>query len=879
MKPCHRETQTKRVVEMNELQSLSQIFQNRLFRIPDYQRGYAWLNPQLVDFWDDLINLQPDRYHYTGLLSLKPMTKIESKKLEQDDQWLIRNGYRAYYVVDGQQRLTTFVILLHEIISFVQCLPENVGKAEDGIYFGYESLKDIRDKYICRYMPPLRMVTTYLFGYENDNPSAEFLKYKIFGQKYGGTIRETYYTKNLKNAKSFFAREITALYERFGTDSLTNLYHKLTLKLMFNIHEIEDDYDVYIAFETMNNRGKPLTNLELLKNRLIYLTTLYGDEELDQENEIALREKINRAWKEVYYQLGRNENIPLSDDEFLRAHWIIYFTYSRKKGDDYIKFLLRRFSHKSIFRESTDPVGELDAINESEQIDTDEETENEAGFVQAPIDGSGYLSPSEIANYVNSLNETAEYWYYSFFPEECASLSSAEKLWLDRLNRLGIGYFRPLITVSLIPCAGVNEEDRVAFFKAIERFIFVNFRMASYQSSYLSSDFYRRARELYRHEVSIQDLTEELDQKTDLNAPDAINAFVLRMNQRFDSADGFYSWRDLRYFLFEYEYSLTQKYKIEKIDWGMLTKVVKDRITVEHILPQTPSKYYWRNQFRQFTPEEIKTLSASLGNLLPLSHSINSALQNDAFHDKIARGYRNGSHSEVEVSTESDWDAERIYTRGMKLLRFMEMRWGLHFDSLAQMEELLHMQFVHDGRLIPQPLKESDQDPVIPSKASLGEDIKELRLKYWTFALPLIREAQGGEGHPYWNVNPSTSTYKDGFFGTPGIHLYCSVIHRSKRCLAGLWIDTGDLETSKAVFDVLYSHKGDIEHMIQMPVRWDRKDGSRACSIDVSLTSVNLADSDDWAKMARFHADMLKAFADYAYYPYEQEIIGAAQGK
>ena len=59
-------------------------------------------------------------------------------------------------------------------------------------------------------MPPLRMVTTYLFGYENDNPSAEFLKYKIFGQKYGGTIRETYYTKNLKNAKSFFAREITA---------------------------------------------------------------------------------------------------------------------------------------------------------------------------------------------------------------------------------------------------------------------------------------------------------------------------------------------------------------------------------------------------------------------------------------------------------------------------------------------------------------------------------------------------------------------------------------------------------------------------------------------------------------------------------------------
>ena len=46
---------------------------------------------------------------------------------------------------------------------------------------------------------------------------------------------------------------------------------------MFNIHEIADDYDVFVAFETMNNRGKKLTNLELLKNRLIYLT----NEEID----------------------------------------------------------------------------------------------------------------------------------------------------------------------------------------------------------------------------------------------------------------------------------------------------------------------------------------------------------------------------------------------------------------------------------------------------------------------------------------------------------------------------------------------------------------------------------------------------------------------
>ena len=58
----------------NELQSLSVLFQNRLFRIPDYQRGYAWKHEQLADFWDDLLNLHEGRYHYTGLLSL---TKVD----------------------------------------------------------------------------------------------------------------------------------------------------------------------------------------------------------------------------------------------------------------------------------------------------------------------------------------------------------------------------------------------------------------------------------------------------------------------------------------------------------------------------------------------------------------------------------------------------------------------------------------------------------------------------------------------------------------------------------------------------------------------------------------------------------------------------------
>ena len=53
-----------------------------------------------------------------------------------------------------------------------------------------------------------------------------------------------------------------------------------------------------------------------------------------------LRQGINDTWKEIYYQLGRNKSHPLSDDDFLKAHWIMYFKYSRQKGNDYIRDLL-----------------------------------------------------------------------------------------------------------------------------------------------------------------------------------------------------------------------------------------------------------------------------------------------------------------------------------------------------------------------------------------------------------------------------------------------------------------------------------------------------------------------------------------------------------
>lgn len=796
----------------NELQPLSLLFQNRLFRIPDYQRGYAWQQSQLADFWDDLINLQQDRYHYTGLLSLKLLGRKETKDWGSD-LWMVDKGFKACHIVDGQQRLTTFVILLNEIICFVRELDENKGKKNDEIVLGYDTLKDVVAKYIYQSRPPMNQITTYLFGYEVDNPSADYLRYKIFGEPYFGTVNETYYTKNLKFAKSFFRENLTALYENEGIEGINNLYLKLTLKLMFNIHEIDDDYDVFVAFETMNNRGKKLTNLELLKNRLIYLTILYSDEKFDEMEKSHLRKQINDAWKEVYFQLGRNENVPLSDDDFLRAHWTIYFAYSRRKGDDYIRFLLNKFSAKNIFEKKTVLMSELP---DGYVMDTDYEEEDDVGDTETETIEVSKLAPTEIADYVNSLKNMAKYWYDTFFPAQSENLTKEEQIWVDKLNRIGIGHFRPLVTV-IISRRDFSPEERIESFKAIERFIFICFRLGNFNASFCSSEYYRASRSLNLNEMTLEDLVSDIVETTDANIEYAIPNFVTKIEKYFSNGGGFYYWNSIRYFLYEYETSLAQKNNIDRIgSWEMFTKTEKDKVSIEHILPQTPSKYYWQNQYRQFTDEEVEMLAGALGNLLPLSQSVNSSLQNDSFYDKKTtkagrRGYENGCHSEIEVAKYNDWTAENIYTRSKELLEFMENRWEFSFNN-EQLNKLVYVNFAVDGRTVPEELPLPEEKPIQSKEDTDTHEYSSLDEQQKAFWVNFVKYCNDHDREDIVGRKPLVQNWYDIPVGANDFLLQFTIT-RSKYVSLVIYAFDGEtfkrLESKKSVIEKVFGNKFD----------------------------------------------------------------------
>ncbi len=668
----------------SELKSLSKIFSEVVFRIPDYQRGYSWEAKHLKDFWNDIEQLELGKSHYTGVLTLEPVAPELYKKWE-DDVWIIESKrYSPMYVVDGQQRLTTAVILL-------QCILNSI---EDADLLNYTEKNDIKKKYIFE-AKGQGISRSYLFGYEKDNPSHEFLKQEIYGEPSvnHSAIEYTIYTKNLNFAKDFFTSKLSGL----SRGQIEVIYTKLTQHLQFNIFYIEQDLDVFVTFETMNNRGKPLSHLELLKNRLIYLSTKF---EVDKTESEHLRKAINESWKTVYHYLGKMADFKRNDDDFLRTHFVSYFgehlnkkfdsLYETRRfmryGDDYKEYLLDEFFTPKRVGSDWQQL----SIDISDSKSTEESSEESSEKSLSPLTiGDVFEYSQSIKNLVKS--------YYSVANPEFGNWNDTDKLRLNQINRLNEGALFTLCTA--VQCMD-NIEGRTVALSAIERYGFLRKLRTYYFSEIDPIDL---AGQLFRKEIDSSSLVKLIGEKCDsFSRSKDFHEAVKNLGKNLSS--GYYSWAELRYFMYEYEQELRRLSKTsrELLKWSDDTareSFSKDHKTVEHIYPQKATNEYWRQFFSKYTVKERNILKNSIGNLLPVSHAKNSSLSNKSFQDKKGSehnqvGYSYGCLSEIQVALNSDWTAKDILRRGIYLLNFFEARWGVKIGDPVKKASFLGLNFV-----------------------------------------------------------------------------------------------------------------------------------------------------------------------------------------
>ena len=135
----------------------------------------------------------------------------------------------------------------------------------------------------------------------------------------------------------------------------------------------------------------------------------------------------------------------------------------------------------------------------------------------------------------------------------------------------------------------------------------------------------------------------------------------------------------------------------------------------------------------------------------------------------------------------------------------------------------------------------------------------EMLRKYWIYALDIIKETHG-DGGPFANVNPSKQNWISACFGMSGFDVSCIANMDSAR--VDLYLGKAKKEENKKAFDMLMTHKDDIEKALGVSLIWYRGDDIKSSKISYKLNGVSINNETDWLQMASFHAQWSKKFYD-----------------
>ena len=269
---------------MNNTLCLQELFNNRIFQVPDYQRGYAWEQQQVAEFWDDLqlLSSSSDRHHYTGTIVLYEQAGAAKKTDDEGTDYVVTD------VVDGQQRLTTIVLLLNEISRALSVYGDSSSLAQG-----------IRKNYIER--TSLDGQPLYKLSLNKDTD--DFFKSGVLPETRGVAAPITSAEQRLLDAKN----QMAGYLDKPGGDAadseqwLRGLQRRVTTRLHFNLYEVEHTAEVGVIFEVMNDRGKSLTNFEKVKNYLLYAASTI-EVEMDHTKD-ELTNSVNDAWADMLKRL------------------------------------------------------------------------------------------------------------------------------------------------------------------------------------------------------------------------------------------------------------------------------------------------------------------------------------------------------------------------------------------------------------------------------------------------------------------------------------------------------------------------------------------------------------------------------------------------
>jgi len=528
-----------------------------IYKIPPYQRAYSWKKEQCENLFNDILDNE-EGYFLGSIICI---------------------GQENYYsVVDGQQRITTLSLLFNALLSVIN---DYDSQHPDEKILDNRRNEDYADSWskLKKFLYLKNIGKRLTLSIQNGNDI-----------DYNYLLDLSELTKNTQKPDNFSQRRLNRTYkdfrerlldEEFTIKKIFNFYDKLASAFIVKI-DVADEASAFTLFESINNRGIPLTPIDLIKN------TIIG--RMAELNEKA--DKINEDWQIIV------KNIETYSDQirFLRHFYHAFQKNPKIKVPKYTKATKTNIIkiYPALIKDSSD----IDVDNTLKEL------------IEKSNIYSTFISPDTI----KTDNQFHIYRHK-----------------LKDLERLGVA---PSYSLLLYIFSIHSKDDLEPLLNFLENW-FMRRNLTNYPSTNkLDQMFLDLINKIYGEDYSFGTIKEYMT-TGDYYLDDIEFEKWLIEKPLYDISSS-----AIRCLLIKLEKS--KRTNENKVDFWETTGTKKQKMvwSVEHILPQEPKET--SDWFKIFTTDEHKQNLHRLGNLTLTRY--NSTLYNSEFEKKIEAKNKEGQN-------------------------------------------------------------------------------------------------------------------------------------------------------------------------------------------------------------------------------------------
>ena len=309
------------------------------YEIPLFQRPYVWNHEeQWGPLWEDVQNTAEHYLESNGRGSVQgqPTTHFLGAVVLQQQQ-VSTPMLMTRLVVDGQQRLTTLQLLLDAVQEvFEQRDVDTAAKRLELLVLNHKAFRGDNDDHAFKVWPTTADQEAFRNAMHNDLPSEEYEESLIV------------------QAHDFFKDQVSQWFNRYPQEDASQaaeaLEQAISKLLELVVIDLDQSDDPHVIFETLNARGTPLLQSDLIKNMVLFEAERAGVAS-NSEEAVQLWD-FNDDWWRSEIQQGRLVRPRI--DVFLN-YWLVMRTREEVVANDVFS-VFRRY-----YRDQNKPIGNIAA--------------------------------------------------------------------------------------------------------------------------------------------------------------------------------------------------------------------------------------------------------------------------------------------------------------------------------------------------------------------------------------------------------------------------------------------------------------------------------------------------------------------------------------